>query len=69
MVQFEHESRKVYKTSPWAGDKEVDEIIRPAPVQTVEQVPPQSAAREVAYATLLSRVLPASEAVQAVRLH
>ena len=59
--------RNVCKTSPLA-DQEVDEVTRPEPLQTVEQDPPRSAAREVAYATLLSRVLSVGEAVRAVRL-
>ena len=45
------------------------EIVRLAPVQTDERVPPKSLARDMAFAKLQSRILSAAEAVQAAKLH
>ena len=53
--------------SPWAADKRA-EIVRSAPVQAADTVPPKSLARDMAFAKLQSRILSASEAVQAAKL-
>ena len=58
------DARLVYETSPWAADKEVAEVIRPAPVQVADNV-----ARDMAYAKLQSRILAAAEAAQAAKRH
>ena len=50
-VQFEHEAKATYRTSPWASDIGVEEVVRPTTVQTNELVPPRSVAREAAYQT------------------
>ena len=68
-VAVENEASKVYEASPWALDKRAVEIVRPAPVRTDERVPPTSLARDMAFAKLQSRILSASEAVQAAKLH
>ena len=59
----------MYEASPWAADKRAAEIVRPAPVQTADRVPPKSLARDMAFAKLQSRILSAAEAVQAAKLH
>ena len=53
----------------WAADKRAAEIVRPAPVQSADSVPPKSLARDVAFAKLQSRILVAAEAVQAAKPH
>ena len=68
-VAVENEAIKACEASPWALDKKAVEIIRPAPVQTDERVPPKSLARDMAFAKLQSRILSAAEAVQAAKLH
>ena len=68
-VAVENEASKVYEASPWALDKRAVDIVRPAPVQTDERVPPKSLARDIAFAKLQSRILFAAEAVQAAKLH
>ena len=68
-VAVENEASKVYEASPWALDKRAVEIVRPAPVQTDERVPPKSLACDTAFAKLQSRILSAAEAVQASKLH
>ena len=65
----ENEASKLYETSPWVADKRAAEIVRPAPVQTDEWVPPKSLARDMAFAKLRSRLLSGAEAVQAAKLH
>ena len=45
------------------------EIVRPAPVQTDERIPPKSLVRDMDFAKLQSRILSAAEAVQAAKLH
>ena len=52
---IENEASKVYEASPWAADKRAAEIVRPAPVQTGDRVPPKSLARDMAFAKLQSR--------------
>ena len=51
------------------GEKRAAEIVRPAPVQSANWVPPKSLARDMAIAKLQSRILAAAEAVQAAKLH
>ena len=68
-VMVEHEASLVYEASPWAADKRAAEIVRPAPVQSADWVPPKSLARDMAFAKLQSRILSAAEAVQAAKLH
>ena len=68
-AQSECDARKVYEKSPWATDKGAAEVIRPALVQTADQLPLKSVARDMAYATLQSRILSAAEAAQAAKLH
>ena len=68
-VTIENEGSKMYEASPWAADKRVAEIVRQAPVQSAENVPPKSLARDMAFAMLQSRILPAAEAVQAAKPH
>ena len=68
-VTNENEASKVHEASPWAADKRAAEIVRPAPVQTADNVPPKSLARDMAFAKLRSRILSAAEAVQAAKLH
>ena len=68
-VAIEFEAGKLYDSSPWVVDRRAAEIIRPAPVQTDERVPPKSLARDMAFAKLQSRILSAAEAVQAAKLH
>ena len=68
-VAVENEASKVYEASPWALDKRAVEIVRPAPVQTGERIPPKSLVRDMDYAKLQSRILSAAEAVQAAKLH
>ena len=68
-VTIENEGSKMYEESPWAADKRVAEIVRQAPVQSAENVPPKSLARDMAFAMLQSRILPAAEAVQAAKPH
>ena len=68
-VTIENEGSKMYEASPWAADKRVAEIVRPAPVQSAENVPPKSLARDMAFSKLQSRILPAAEAVQAAKPH
>ena len=60
-VTIESEASKVYEASPWAADKRAAEIVRPAPVQTADRVPPKSLARDVAFAMLQWRILSAAE--------
>ena len=36
----EHEASLVYEASPWAVDKRASELVRPAPVQSADWVPP-----------------------------
>ena len=67
-VMVEHEASLVYEASPWAVDKRAAEIVRPAPVQSADWVPPKSLARDMAFAKLQSRILSAAEAVQAAKL-
>ena len=50
VVQLECDARKVLESSPCAGDKEAAEVIRPAPVQATDHVPPKSVARDMPYA-------------------
>ena len=57
------------RQSPWAEDKRAAEIVRPAPVQAADSVPPKSLARDMAFAKLQWRILSAAEAVQAAKLH
>ena len=59
----ENDAGTVYEASPWAADKRVVEIVRPAPVQTSGSVPPKT------WRLQSSRFLSAAEAVQAVKLH
>ena len=63
-VMAEHEASLVCGASPWAADKRVA-----APVQVADRVPPQSLARDMAFAKLQPRILLAAEAVQAAKLH
>ena len=68
-VTIENEAGKLYEASPWAADKRAAEIVRPAPVQMADRVPPKSLARDMAFAKLQSRTLSVAEAVQAAKLH
>ena len=68
-VAVENEASKLYEASPWAFDKRAEEIVRLAPVQTEERIPPRSLARDMALAKMQSRILSAAEAVQAAKLH
>ena len=68
-VTVEHEATLVYEASPWAADKRAAEIVRPAPVQSADWVPPKSLAGDMAFAKLQSRILSAAEAVKASKLH
>ena len=47
-VTIENEASKFYEASPWAADKRASEIVRPAPVQTADRVPPKSLALDMA---------------------
>ena len=67
-MTIENEASKLYEASPWAADKRVAEVVRPAAVQTADSVPPKSLARDMAFAKLQSRILSAAEAVQAAKL-
>ena len=68
-VTIENEAGKLYEASPWAADTRAAEIVRSAPVQMADRVPPKSLARDMAFAKLQSRILSAAEAVQAAKLH
>ena len=68
-VTIENEAGKLYEASPWAADTRASEIVRSAPVQMANSVPPKSVARDMAFAKLQSRILSAAEAVQAAKLH
>ena len=59
----------VYEASQWAPFQRAAEIIRPAPVQEADIVPPKSLARDMAFAKLQSMILSAAEAVRAAKLH
>ena len=59
-VTIEKVASKLYEASPWAADKRAAEIVRPAPVQTADRVPPKSLARDIAFAKLQSRILSAA---------
>ena len=54
-VAIEIEAGKLYDSSPWVVDRRAAEIIRPAPVQTDERVPPKSLARDMAFAKHYNR--------------
>ena len=43
-VMIEDEASKSYEASPWRADKRAAEIVRPAPVQSADNVPPKSLA-------------------------
>ena len=64
-VTIENETSKLYEASLWAADKRAAEIVRRAPAQTADRVPPKSLARDMAFAKLQSRILSAADAVQA----
>ena len=49
------EASKLYEASPWAA-----EIVRPAPVQSADDVPPKSLPRDMAFAKLQSRIFGSS---------
>ena len=66
-VMAETDASKVYEASPWAADGRAAEIVRPAPVQSADTVPPKSLARDMAFARLHSRILAAAMAVQAAK--
>ena len=68
-VVVEHEASLVCEASPYAVDNRAAVIVRPAPVQTADGVPPKSLARDVAFAELQSKILSAAEAVQAAKPH
>ena len=68
-VTVENDASLVYEASPWPADKRAVEIVRPAPVQAADRVPPKSLARDMAFAKLQSRILSAAEAVQTAKLH
>ena len=69
-VMVENDASKLYEASPWAADKRAAEIVRPAPVQAADSVPPKSLARDMAFAKVQSRIMSAAaEAVQAAKLH
>ena len=68
-MTIENEASKLCKASPWAADKRVAEVVRPAPAQTADRVPLESLARDMAFAKLQSGILSAAEAVQAAKLH
>ena len=68
-VTIENEAGILYGASPWAAGKRAAEIVRPAPVQTADRLPPKSLARDVAFAKLHSRILSAADAVQAAKPH
>ena len=68
-VTIENEAGKLFEASPWAADKRGAEIVRLAPVQMADRVPPKSLARDMAFAKLQSRIHSAVEAVQAAKLH
>ena len=55
-VMVENDASKVYEASPWAAYKRAAEIVRPAPVQASDSVPPKSLARDMAFAKLQSRI-------------
>ena len=50
-----NEVSKLYEASPWAA-----EIVRPAPVQSADDVPPKSLPRDMAFAKLQSRIFGSS---------
>ena len=56
-VMVEHDPSMVYEASPWAVDKRATEIVRLAPVQAADGVPPKSLARDMACAKLQSMIL------------
>ena len=66
---IENEASKLYEASLWAADKRDAEIVRLAPVQSADNVPPKSLAQDMEFAKLQSRILAATEAVQAAKLH
>ena len=66
-VTIENEASKLCEGKLWAADNRAAEIVRPAPVQTADRVPPKSLARDMAFAKLQSRILSAAEAVQAAK--
>ena len=49
-VAIENEASELYEAMSWAADKRAVEIVRPAPVQTADRVPPKSLARDMAFA-------------------
>ena len=68
-VTIENEASKLYEASPWAADKRAAVIVRPAPVQSADNVPPKSLARDTVLAKLRSSILSAAEALEAAKLH
>ena len=67
-VQIGSEAQKAYEASPWNEDKDVGDVVRPAPVQTGDRVPRKSVATDVAFSKLQSRILTVVEGVQAAEL-
>ena len=47
---IENEASNLYEASPWAADKRAAEIVRQAPAQAVDKVPPKSLERDMAFA-------------------
>ena len=47
-VRFECDAREAYESSPWMMHKEAAEVVRSAPVQSSDNVPPSCVARVMA---------------------
>ena len=62
-VQIECQAKKAQEASPWNENKDVGDVVRPAPVQTGDRVPLESVAAEVAFSKLQSRILSVAETV------
>ena len=69
LMRIENEAGKLYEASPWAADKRATEIVGPAPVQTADRVPPESLARDMAFASSNRGYCRLRRRVQAAKLH
>ena len=55
-AMVENDASKVHELSPWAADNRAAEIVRLAPVQAADNIPPKSLAQDMAFAKLQSRI-------------
>ena len=68
-VQFEQAAKQNHVEGPRNQDKETQDVMKLAPTQTGDSVPPKSIVRHMAFAKLHSRILAVAEATHAVALH